>query len=553
LFREAERTIATARVLLAISGLFAIWIEPAEPARYVEVTYTLHFIYVLYSIALAAVVWERPNPDWLPIATHAADIAVFSVFQYLTQAPSSPFFVYFIFSLFCGALRWGSRGTLGTGAVLLVAYVTMSAVMRWTFGPAEFDLNHFIVRIVNLLMTGTFLVYLGRHEERLRKNIESLGRWPAAVGDSDRVVEKVMAYAAGILGAGRSLAVWATPDQQRIHVAVWSGDGFAASIYPPSEFDPLVNDALKDVTFVRASVSDGPVAVGDGREPLSDLRINPRLLPMLTGSGLASAKLSTERVSGRVFFTDIVTARSEEIVSLMEVVAGQIGASIDQLSATEQLKAIAASEERIRLARDLHDGVLQSLTGIRLEIRAVAGALNGDAARSRDRLAAIERALAIEQRELRFFISGLGSPASLEPLGDGDTLASRLHALRERIALEWKVPVTIRIAHGPNSLPESLEQAIPLMVHEAIVNALKHAEPSRVSVTIEGGPSELRIIVADDGHGFPFRGRYDHTALAETEVGPKSLLERVTSLGGRMSVESSHAGSRVEMRLSLET
>ena len=59
------------------------------------------------------------------------------------------------------------------------------------------------------------------------------------------------------------------------------------------------------------------------------------------------------------------------------------------------------------MARDLHDGVLQSLTGIRLEMRAVAAALD-ETPSTRDRLFAIERALAIEQRELRFFIGGLG-------------------------------------------------------------------------------------------------------------------------------------------------
>src|SRR5205823_13754233 len=110
----------------------------------------------------------------------------------------------------------------------------------------------------------------------------------------------------------------------------------------------------------------------------------------------------------------------------------QIGASLDELHATEHLKAVAAGEERIRLARDLHDGVLQSLTGIRLELRAVAAQLNGDPPLARDRWLAIERALAIEQRELRFFIGGLG-PSIGNPSDVGSTLAERLHALRERV------------------------------------------------------------------------------------------------------------------------
>src|SRR6185503_8866879 len=103
----------------------------------------------------------------------------------------------------------------------------------------------------------------------------------------------------------------------------------------------------------------------------------------------------TDRVSGRVFFSDLGPL-ALELVPLTEVVARELGASLDQLHATRQLQEIAAGEERIRVARDLHDGVLQSLTGIRLEIRSVAG-LDGIADPVRDRLFALERALAIEQ------------------------------------------------------------------------------------------------------------------------------------------------------------
>jgi signal transduction histidine kinase len=166
----------------------------------------------------------------------------------------------------------------------------------------------------------------------------------------------------------------------------------------------------------------------------------------------------------------------------------------------------------------------------------------------RNRLFAMERALAIEQRELRLFIEEL-EPHAATP--DDTRLAARLNALRERIALEWKAPVSIRVTKASTTIPERFEQAVPLMVHEAIVNALKHGQPSRVSVTVDSNPLELRIIVADDGHGFPFRGRYGHAALVEGMAGPRSLLSRVEELGGQLSIESTDAGARVEIVLNL--
>lgn len=89
------------------------------------------------------------------------------------------------------------------------------------------------------------------------------------------------------------------------------------------------------------------------------------------------------------------------------------------------------------------------------------------------------------------------------------------------------------------------------MVHEAIVNALKHGRPTRVSVDIQVSGDALRISVSDDGRGFPFTGHRDQAALVAANAGPVSLRERTMSLGGRIEVESSAAGSRVDLSIPL--
>jgi signal transduction histidine kinase len=553
---EAERMIAAARVMLASTSLLAIWLDPAEPARFTEVTYALHVGYVAYSLIVAASTRRGSIGNTFALVTHISDVVVFSVFQYLTLGPSSPFFVYFIFSLFCGAIRWGWKGTFGTALIVTIAYIVMGVSMSKTLGASEFELNRFIIRIAYLAVTAGLLVYLGQYEARLSEEIARLARWPAASGANVRdVIERVSEHAARIVGAGRALVVWEAEDEPSINVVSWSPKATSMTRHAPDELVPLVTGGEDAAAFLRTGAATGAGGIlvnADGGLVESDeLRIHPALSSRLNGVGLAAAPFKTDRVSGWVFFADIRTA-TREIIPLAEVVAREIGASLDQLHVTRQLQEIAASEERIRVARDLHDGVLQSLTGIRLELRSMAVSLDGEAT-SRDRLFAIERALAIEQRELRFFIGGL-SPA---PVGDGEaphaeaTLSSRLELLRERIAAEWKVPVTIRVARDLASLPPRIIEAIPPMVHEAVVNALKHGQPSRVIVAVQPEPGGLRIIVSDDGHGFPFRGRYDHAELTRTNTAPISLLERLTSLGGEMSIESTDTGSRVEMRLTV--
>jgi len=552
---DAERTIALARVALGCASLLAVWLDPAEPARFAELTYTLHAIYVVYSAGLAAFSWIRPLGGRFPVITHLVDIAAFSIFQFLTLGPSSPFFVYFIFSLFCGAMRWGWRATLWTAAIVVSAYLIMTVSMTQRVTPVEFELNRAIIRTMYLLVSAALLVYLGRHEQRLRDEIERLARWPATAGfDMQRATQRIVEHAAGIMGAQRGAIVWEAGEEPIVHVVSWAADRVRITKHPPSAAELLVPAALDDATFVCPTpAGDGApllVSTPDGA-PIDEHRLTlPPLLDDLKGAvGLASAPFRTERVSGRAYFGDL-GATGAEIVPLTSIVAREIGTFLEQLQVTEQLREIAAGEERIRVSRDLHDGVLQSLTGIRLEIRAVASSVDTVSDPIRDRLFAIERALAIEQRELRMFIEGLGPARPAAARSTFNSVSAKLDVLRERIALEWKTPVTIRVMALEREISTRVAEAIPLMVHEAIVNALKHGEPSRVAVTVESSDGHIRVVVTDDGQGFSFRGRYDHTTLSKMQSGPRSLLDRVASLGGRLSIESTDAGSRVEMIVS---
>src|ERR1700687_3109747 len=169
---QAERTIALARVGLAMSALFAVWLDPAEPARIVEITYALHLFYVAYSLIVAGFIWTRGPGSRRPFVTHAIDIVVFSVFQYLTLGPSSPFFVLFIFSLFCGAIRWGWRGTLSTAAIVVVGYLVLGSSISRTLGPSEFELSRFVIRVLYLGVAAGPPGSLGRGGGRRRRGIE---------------------------------------------------------------------------------------------------------------------------------------------------------------------------------------------------------------------------------------------------------------------------------------------------------------------------------------------------------------------------------------------
>ncbi len=553
---HVERPIAAARVFLAGASLFAIWLDPAEPERYVAATYTMLVVYVVYSLTILPFAWRRYTSRHFGLATHLIDIAVFSLLQLVTMGPSSPFFACFVFSVCCGALRWDWRGTLASAIIVFTSYLLIGGWMALALEPGKlepgkFELNRFIIRAVYLAVVSALLLFLGRHEIRLRAEIERLARWPAVADlDPAAVAQRVLAHGATIVGARQALASWDVGEEPWIYLAGWNASSTHLVRLAPEDLDPIVARGLEQVAFWCADPQRHPtivrVAGGSVYEP-QGFPVHTRLLEHIGTAGVVSAPFETARLTGRVFFSDIETPAAE-MIPMTEVVAREIGATLDQVYATQQQRSVAASEERIRVARDLHDGVLQSLTGVRLELQEMAeSAASEPADKTHDRLLALERALATEQRELRFFIEGLKPGAIAVARRSLDDALTRV---RERLAMEWKIPVSIRVAPATD-VPQGLEQPVALMVHEAVVNALKHAHPSRVSVDVHADAGALRIAVADDGRGFAFQGRHDHRSLAGMAACPESLRERVESLGGNLAIESGRTGSRVEISVPL--
>lgn len=205
-----------------------------------------------------------------------------------------------------------------------------------------------------------------------------------------------------------------------------------------------------------------------------------------------------------------------------------------------------ATEERIRVARDLHDGVLQSLTGIGLRLAAVRSLLEKDPRSAREALESVQRLLTLEQRDLRFFIQELKPrPRSQAEV----SLAFRVTELVHRIELEWGLRAELRADGLEEPIPEPLAREIYNVVREALVNAARHGEASAVRLEVRRDGDRLLISVEDNGRGFPFQGRLSHAALAEGSVGPRNLFERVSSLGGSLDLESGAGGARLDINL----
>lgn len=547
---RGEHLIASWRAVLASASLLAIWLDPSEPSKHANVAYALLIAYLGYALLLLPLTWGSLSPRRLGLVTHVADLATFTLLLYFTEGATSPFFVYYVFSLFCAAVRWQRRGIFWTTLAVLLLYGGMGIVMDLLLHDPHFELNRYIIRSVYLAVVGLMLAYLTAYEQRTRENLARLAAWPEENRlplDSRSLVQETLRYGSAIMQTPTALLVWdeaEEPFRRLAHVAPGVFEWLDA---PPDCYEPLVAGPLAELDFICSDAAQAPCTVLCGpAASLMRLPVAPLHPGMQARFGLyqvLSLRVRGEHFSGRLFFAG-KKDMSDDDLQLGELVASMTEAAMNRLFRQQSLQLAASAEERIRLARDLHDGLLQSLTGIALQMESLRKQDAG-AAGLRQRLAEIQELIAEEQRGLRAFIQ------QLKPAAPAPTIGRQLDLrdLSAGIERRWGIQVQLTVQPGVADMPASLEYDVRHLLHEALVNSAKHGHPSLIRAEVGLRDGQVWLCVTDDGVGFPFRGRYSLEQLVEMQAGPKSLQERVLAMGGDLLIVSAASGSTLEILL----
>ncbi|MGH8496346.1 MAG: sensor histidine kinase [Gammaproteobacteria bacterium] len=198
-------------------------------------------------------------------------------------------------------------------------------------------------------------------------------------------------------------------------------------------------------------------------------------------------------------------------------------------------------EERRRLARDLHDGIGQTLVALRNQLERLARRAGKDDELAGGLRDSAELALLAlnDTREL----SRLLRPPVLDDLGLAAGLRWLARSFEERSDLE----VTLRCDLGDERLDPDIETLIFRVVQEALTNVVKHARSPRAQVTLETSADDLRVLISDAGVGFDpsmaFSARADGCGL-------RGIRDRVELFGGNVEVvTASHEGCTVRLRV----
>ncbi len=255
-------------------------------------------------------------------------------------------------------------------------------------------------------------------------------------------------------------------------------------------------------------------------------------VPLMRGAALRGMWLLGERAGGLLFSPEdlnCLTSLSRQAAVILESLHF---ARQEQQAASEirtlYHRVVAAQEvERGRLARDLHDGVLQDLCAMSRDLKALESKPPGD----ENTLSDLATRSGDAVHTLRAICNDLRPPL----LQQG--LAAALEGLIKQVTTAARPSISLDLPGGDVKLPDETAVAVFRIAQEALRNAVRHADASEIEVRLTDYPDRLRLTVTDDGRGIPGgtdAGRF----VAQGHFGLAGMRERAAMIGGRLDVQT---------------
>jgi len=547
--RHIERQIAYARPIVVLLALIALFEHPsnnyAHPPMYFLIGYfLLSVLALLFEQMLSGFTWHLPL---------ACDLLALGLFMYLSPTTVPAWFPY-LFVCYAAGIRWGLRVAFPLASGLALLLVMITAV------KGEI---HFLRVVAWLGLVGATLAagggsaFLGDLSRSFAEQNELLGRITSTMqvdqglSESLRLLLEELTQAFQTDGA---MLVYRDSDLERIFVwQLQSGESerLIPENLPLTRADGFLLDDL-DATICWNSLEGAGAGFGWDRRDGRILKTLPRL-PAATQQVLALRSFMSVafdqmgQPAGRLFLSNGRRTFRREDLMWFERIARHVGPAVENIFLLRHLRARAIEGERSRISRDLHDGILQTLLSIEIQLdvlRRRAAASSEQAAAS---LANLQQTVKNESAELRHMVT------DLRPLRvQSADLVDLMRGFAERYRNESTLALDLLIDSAELHAPDRVCREIFQIYREALNNIKKHAKASHVVVKLSQDDSRLVLVVDDNGEGFSFAGRFTGDELDRLRLGPISIKERTRTVGGVLTVESNPGhGARLTIEIPL--
>ncbi len=351
---------------------------------------------------------------------------------------------------------------------------------------------------------------------------------PSMAAESDDVRSKELLF---LLAENSNDVVWtmsASGEITYVSPSVERMRGFTVEEAMRQPLDEIL--APESAAISAGYFMDIYVAIQEGREPPGDFRGELEYL-CADGSTVWTEVQALPRYAPDGSLIELLGI-SRDISELREQRAAVRDAQID----AERQRTLL--EERERLARDLHDDLLQSLTAANLDI-ATAELRAGDADGTRAALLRSREDIETAMESARRLVSGLRA-RQLEGRSLADAVRLLVAAVEERAGVRATFS-----GSDLGDLDDVVEETLFRVAQEALMNVMKHAEATEARVLLERDGNGVELTVVDDGRGIETEG-----TEAGDRFGLAGMRERVDRVGGALSVErEAGGGTRVVARV----
>jgi signal transduction histidine kinase len=543
---------------LGATALVVDLYHPLAPEPYNQVLVLLLLIYCVQNFGF--LIWLIMNPE--PGATfvrimQASDVLWPILLSLFADPPSSLLFIFFLFALMTTAFRFGLHETVLTAVGCTVILILQEgAVFAGPKGLSRLIYtqvggSRLLLRTSFLLMAGFLLGYLAEREKELRAEIAltnhllSLTRVGNPLGE---VVTEVSAELAKVFSAKRAYAIVcqaATNNCFRWQITLHPDQAHEVrEIRLPDR----ATDTLSKYpdTFFIESRNNGSCSISgiddEGRRVNADA-LDDLPLPEPDAQSALGIRFDVGREwNGRFMLVDAQMGwNRERELRFAQNVMRQVAPALYSIFLFRRLRSRAGAMERARVARELHDTAIQSLISIEMQVDVLKRSSNGKPQTAE--LERIQQLLREEVLNLRELMQSM-RPVEIGPHQFLDFIAQLVERFRSDTGLDAQFVSELEEV----TLPAPACRELARVVQEGLVNVRKHSRARSVYVRFGAQNGLWKLVIDDDGMGFPFSGRLTLGELDNLHRGPTVIKERIRSIGGDMVLESSPGhGSRLEI------
>src|SRR6202047_2624671 len=565
--RRTERWLATARVALTIAAESALWMEPVRGVAYSRWVYWLLTVYLAHAVVVMLLVRFRPQSTTaFRLVVHAADIVWAVLISLFATAQHGPFFLFFVFVMAVADYRWGLWEAVGTAGAAVRAglgpaadqWLRMVHLPRLGMSVRELDPQQLFMSSVYLIVLGFLLGYMSENQKKVRAErggimgVLSSTRVEAGLtGTMQQILGEVMS----IYGASRVLSASQEAKSYRVFLAevTRAVEGSEAlrwrEALPESEKVYLFESPADAIYASRTSKGFRTVLLDRNGARLRE--VSTGFLDALERMEKFDEMVSVALVfgtewSGRVFLFDPeMMGEPEEELRFLQEFAQQVGPAIYNVYLMRRLRERAGALERARFARELHDGAIQSLIAVEIQLDVLRRQSGTQAPVVNAELGRIQKLLREEVLKLRELMQAMKSFSV-----NADRLLGFISDTVERFRRETGIAAEFVSELERVDLAQKVCRELARIVQESLVNVRKHSGAHHVLVRLAQRAGNLQLTVGGDGKGFSFSGRLSDAELETTGKGPAVIRERVRLLAGELAIESTPGhGARLEVRI----